>query len=273
LFWNRFQNDVNLGRLNNVSDSEYFAEHGYLIKERLFSDADLDRIQVALDELTDLATRAPEDSDRFKFSIFGHGGDRRQVQQVADPHEFGGAFIALGRDPRILDLVEELLGPNVLLYYSMLMMKPPAGGAASPWHQDLAFYTHDRARLVNVQVYLDAATRENGCVRVVPGSHREGLRNHYDGELHTGVVQGDTRDFDAREVLVEVPAGSIAVWHSLTMHSSHPNNSDRPRRAIAFGYKDPSTALLSGSFNASETRQVGMIVRGVDPRGQLLSAL
>ena len=78
---------------------------------------------------------------------------------------------------------------------------------------------------------------------------------------------------DAREVLVEVPAGSIAVWHSLTLHSSHPNNSDRPRRAIAFGYKDPSTALLSGSFNASETRQVGMIVRGVDPRGQLLSAL
>ena len=127
-----------------MSDSEFFAEHGYLIKERLFSDADLDRIQVALDELTDLATRAPEDSDRFKFSIFGHGGDRRQVQQVADPHEFGGAFIALGRDPRILDLVEELLGPNVLLYYSMLMMKPPAGGAASPWHQDLAFYTHDQ---------------------------------------------------------------------------------------------------------------------------------
>jgi ectoine hydroxylase-related dioxygenase (phytanoyl-CoA dioxygenase family) len=75
-------------------------------------------------------------------------------------------------------------------------------------------------------------------------------------------------------VALPLPAGSAVLWHSLTLHSSHPNRSDRPRRAIVFEYKNPAARLLGGAFNSRmEIRTVGLMVRGRDPRGDLLSAL
>jgi Phytanoyl-CoA dioxygenase (PhyH) len=123
------------------------------------------------------------------------------------------------------------------------------------------------------QVYLDDSTLENGCIRVVPGSHRMGLMNHYKDGAFTGIVQGDTSAFDAAEVAVPVKAGSAILWHSLTLHSSHGNNTGRPRRAIVFEYKDPAARLMKGSFSASEVRTAGMMLRGKDLRGDVLSAL
>jgi ectoine hydroxylase-related dioxygenase (phytanoyl-CoA dioxygenase family) len=145
--------------------------------------------------------------------------------------------------------------------------------ASAPWHQDLAFFTHDKASLVACQVYLDDSTLKNGCIRVVPGSHRMGLMNHYKDGVFTGIVQGDTSAFDAAEVTVPVKAGSAIFWHSLTLHSSHGNNTDRPRRAIVFEYKDPAARLMKGSFSPNEVRTAGMMLRGRDMRGEVLSAL
>jgi ectoine hydroxylase-related dioxygenase (phytanoyl-CoA dioxygenase family) len=255
-----------------AEETQFWDENGFLIREGVFDKDDLEILRAALEELQGKATAAEGDSDRYIFSLFGGEGAIRQVQQIAEPHEASGAFMTLSRDPRILDVVEGIIGPNILLYYSMLMMKPPSGGAAAPWHQDMSFFVHDSARLVAAQVYLDDATLENGCVRVVPGSHKRGLLNHFEGDRFTGVVQGDTTAFDEAQVSVTVPAGSIALWHGLTLHSSLPNNSGRPRRAVVFEYKDPASRILTGSFAKTEVRQAGSVVRGEDSRGELLPA-
>ena len=206
------------------------------------------------------------------MTLFGGGLEDRAIQQVADPHEIDGAWMDLAADPRILDLVEALLGPNLQLYYSMLMMKPAQSGAPAPWHQDLAFFVHDHACLVACQVYLDDSNVENGCINVVPGSHKQGLLNHFDGGRFTEIVQGDTSAFDAAAVPVPVRAGGMILWHCLTLHRSAPNRSDQARRAVVFEYKDPDARLLSGSFAPGEVRTVGRMVRGIDPRGELLPA-
>jgi ectoine hydroxylase-related dioxygenase (phytanoyl-CoA dioxygenase family) len=254
------------------AEKKSWLEDGYLVIENVLANDEIARLRRGLEELEAKAQNVTDTTERFIFTLFGGDGGVRKVQQIAEPHEFGGDFVNLARDPRILDVVEDILGGNILLYYSMLMMKPPGGGAPAPWHQDMAFFVHDEARLVAAQVYLDDSTRENGCVRVVPGSHKLGLLNHFDEDHFTGVVQGDTSAYDAEEVTVEVAAGSVAFWHCLTLHSSHPNVSKNPRRAVVFEYKDPAARLMSGSFAKSEVRQAGMMMRGNDPSGELLPA-
>lgn len=249
-----------------------FEEQGYLSVENVLNEAEVLALRVGAERLVERAHGLTESTDRFMIKAFGSGGGGL-VQQVAEPHEMGGEWMALARDPRILDIVEALLGPNIMLYYSMFMMKPPRQGFTAPWHQDFAFFAHNRARLLACQLYVDDSTLENGCIKVVPGSHKLGLQNHYDGEKFTSKVEGDVSRFDAQALAVPMKAGGMVIWHSLTLHASDPNRSERPRRGIVFEYKDPSVSLLSGSFNSSlEVRTVGLMMRGKDPNGHLLSA-
>jgi phytanoyl-CoA hydroxylase len=251
----------------------FWQENGYLVLPEVLSAEEVAALRRGCDALEERATALGEGSDRYQFSVFASGA--RRVQQIAEPHELGGEWLALARHPRLLDRVEDLLGPNLQLYYSMLMMKPPREGSAAPWHQDFAFFAHGRADLLAGMVAIDDATLENGCLRVVPGSHRMGLLNHFKDGQFTGIYQGDTAAFDASggHVALPVAAGGVIFWHALTLHGSHPNRSEQPRRALVLEYKNPSARLLSGAFNArAEVRAMGLMVRGRDPNGELLSA-
>jgi ectoine hydroxylase-related dioxygenase (phytanoyl-CoA dioxygenase family) len=250
----------------------FWNENGYLAIEDVLSPTEVENLRRSLDALTAQAQGLTESTDRFKLKAFETGGT--MVQQIAEPHELGGEWMALARDSRILDIVEALLGPNIQLYYSMLMMKPPREGFEAPWHQDFAFFVHNRADLLACQLYIDDSTLENGCIRVVPGSHKLGLINHFKDGRFTGIVQADTSEFDQKEVTAPMKAGGMIIWHSLTLHRSYPNRSPHPRRAIVFEYKNPEARLLGGAFNSAlEVRTVGLMVRGRDPRGDLLAAI
>lgn len=251
-----------------------FERDGYLAVENVLTDAEVQELRASADRLQAHAAGLTDSTDRFLLKAFGDDGGGRILQQVAEPHELGSEWMTLARDRRILDVVEALIGPNIMLYYSMFMMKPPRQGFAAPWHQDFAFFVHNRARLLACQVYIDDSTLENGCVNVVPGSHKLGLLNHFRGDSFADHVQGDVSEFDARAVPVPMRAGGMLIWHALTLHASAPNRSEKPRRAIVFEYKDPAASLMGGAFNSGlEVRTVGLMVRGKDPRGHLLSAL
>ncbi|MCS7220828.1 MAG: phytanoyl-CoA dioxygenase family protein [Anaerolineae bacterium] len=250
----------------------FWNENGYLVFENVFTPTEVEKMRRGVEALVAQAEGLTESTDRFKLKAFETGG--MMVQQIAEPHEMSGEWLDLAKDPRILDIVESLLGPNIQLYYSMLMMKPPRQGFTAPWHQDFAFFVHDRADLLACQVYIDDSTLENGCVEVVPGSHKLGLLNHFKDGRFTGIVQGDTTEFDQQRVPLPVKAGGIAFWHCLTLHSSKPNLSERPRRAIVYEYKNPQARLLSGVFNPRlEVRPVGIMMLGRDPSGDLLATI
>lgn len=133
--------------------------------------------------------------------------------------------------PEVLDMVEQLIGPNIRLYTDQTFIKPAHHGSAVPFHQDSAYWPAAEPRLLSCWLAIDDATVENGCVRMIPGSHRRAVpHREFDGVQQYGLLE---EDVDAwQEVPVEIPAGSAMFHHSLTIHRSFPNHSDRSRRGM-----------------------------------------
>ena len=156
---------------------------------------------------------------------------------------------------KTLDVVEDLLGPDVVFYTDQTFLKPP-GGSAAPPHQDNAYwepYWSGKGKL-SVWLALDDSTLENGCTHFVPGSHRTVLEHDRDFDqdaLFGAAVEGlDPESLDA--VPVELEAGDCCIHHGEIIHFSGPNRSPRPRRghvAVYFSGRCTLTGLKNEFFN------------------------
>jgi ectoine hydroxylase-related dioxygenase (phytanoyl-CoA dioxygenase family) len=147
----------------------------------------------------------------------------------------------------------------VQLQHSKLAAKREQPGTGEvPWHQDFAFFPHSNTSLCAVMVMLDDATRENGCMQMVRGSHREGLRNHHDADgWFAGGCQDPAAWSDASRIVDVMPkAGGISIHHCLTMHSSIANRSGAPRRGVVFEYRAADAMQFSDEIWADTGLQV-----------------
>jgi phytanoyl-CoA hydroxylase len=159
----------------------------------------------------------------------------RKISKCAEHDAIMMKYAKLGR---ILDIVEELIGPDIKLFGSQLFMKPP-GGIEKPYHQDSPYFSIEPKSLVTCWIALDDTTIENGCLWVVPGSHRLGALPH--SEKWMVRDREDMRvpesAFDrSREAPITLARGSCSFHHSLLLHMSHPNRSQTSRRGLAFHY-------------------------------------
>lgn len=148
-------------------------------------------------------------------------------------HELDPVFEHFSRGPALGELVEALGLPQPRLQQSMYIFKQPGIGGAVRLHQD-STYLHTRPeRLLGLWFALDDADRENGCLWVLPGGHRQGLRSRFVREGRATTLEVlDPRPWDESE-LVPVPArsGTVVVLDGLLPHSSEANRSSRPRHA------------------------------------------
>ncbi|MXV85260.1 phytanoyl-CoA dioxygenase family protein, partial [Candidatus Poribacteria bacterium] len=143
-------------------------------------------------------------------------------------------FLARTRDPRLTDPVVDILGPDLLGLNNLYIWKPPKIGLGFPWHQDKWYFNHQYKTGTTVATWtaIDDADKDNGCLYVIPGSHKYGVREHIELE---GSQQGEfkqaqgARDEDG--VAVEVPAGAVIYFNSQVLHKSTDNHSERFRRA------------------------------------------
>jgi phytanoyl-CoA hydroxylase len=138
----------------------------------------------------------------------------------------------------ILDLIQPLLGLDIKLFGSQAFMKPP-GGVEKPYHQDSPYFSIEPMALVTCWIALDDVTLENGCLWVIPGSHRLGPLSHSEPW-----IVGDRQDMRvpesevdvSQEVAITIPAGGCSLHHSLILHRSLPNHTQGSRRGLAYHY-------------------------------------
>jgi len=192
------------------------------------------------------------------------------------------AFLSLAGEPAILDMVEQLIGPDIILWGGHLFCKPAGDGLEVPWHQDGHYWPIRPLATVTVWVALDDSTVGNGCLRVIPGSHAD--KRHYDHErmegdlaLDRGLVPGSFDPADAMDI--ELRAGQMSMHDVYLLHGSNANRSDRRRAGIALRYM-PASSLFDRAVEVPNTTP-GLktdfagrplwLLRGGNPAGNDLS--
>ncbi len=216
---------------------EQFRKEGYLVVPSFFGPDVLDRVDTTIRQLTDEALRS---EDRSKFLELEPESleDCPVVRRIYNPYDVHETFHQLANTPQLVDCVQSLIGPNINLQHSKMNMKPPEVGSVVEWHQDLAYFPHTNDDLVTLLIYLDDATQENGCLRVLPRNHTHFFDHHGADGYFAGMI---TEDLESQRfgqpVALEGPAGSVIFMHCMTPHSSHTNRSSKPRRTLIFEYR------------------------------------
>ncbi len=168
------------------------------------------------------------------------------------------------RNPRVLDAVEDLVGPDILVFHLTLWIKEPKTDAFVSWHQDSTYFGLSPADHVTAWVALSPSSLESGCVQVVPGSHKRGQMPHDQMKREANLfANGQTlavSDNEALDFLVLEP-GEFSLHHTHTVHNSMPNASGDRRIGLGISYI-PTHCHCSAKQRLSAT-----LVRGEDRFG------
>ncbi len=153
---------------------------------------------------------------------------------------------AIAYHPRLLALVERILGEKSQMFQDMALLKPP-GGREKPWHQDKAYFTYTQETpVIGVWIAIDAATTDNGCMRVRTGSHRAGPVIHFQ-RRDWQICDTDARDGEV--VAAPLQPGGLLLFDGLIQHGTPYNPTGQRRRAVQFHY-----APISAQKTADEER-------------------
>jgi hypothetical protein len=171
----------------------------------------------------------------------------------------------LVEDPRLLDIMESLLGPDIMVFTSTFFIKEPDTDAITAWHQDATFFGLSPYEHVTAWVAFSDATVEAGCMEFVPGSHTWGQLKHGEkvipGSINAG-AQAIERAIDTTgKVFAPIRAGEVSLHHTLTAHNSPPNGSADRRIGYGISYI-PTRCKHSGTKGHTTT-----LVRGTDRYG------
>lgn len=172
----------------------------------------------------------------------------------------------LARHPAILDAVEDLIGPDILVYTSTWFIKEPDSTAIAAWHQDATYFGLRPYVHVTAWLALTDATAENGCMEFLPGSHACGQLPHRAGVVASSVNRAGQAIVvdvdDAGAVHAPLRAGEFSLHHTLCLHRSQPNRSSGRRIGLAISYVPTHVQHLGVSHKTP-----AMLVRGVDTFG------
>lgn len=176
-------------------------------------------------------------------------------------------WVRLVADDRLLDVAAQFIGDDIALFASHYIAKPPFDGQPVLWHQDGSFWPLEPMEVTTLWLAADDSTPENGCMRVIPGSHRMDLQkmmartdvaNVLSAELDPALVD------DARAVDVVLAAGDVSIHHPNLVHGSNANHSPRWRRGLTIRYIPTTTRILSDEPWPSAFALRGSIVPGTN---------
>jgi ectoine hydroxylase-related dioxygenase (phytanoyl-CoA dioxygenase family) len=215
-----------------------FKEEGYLEVGPLVTTEELEALRAAYDRIFS-ATEKPA-SYRNLGQKEGEEQSAGAVLQIIDMHRLDPVFRQVMEKPEVLEIAAALTGnPRVRLYHDQALFKPALIGDHVPWHQDNGYWRLEPPDAVSCWLALDDATLENGCMWVVPGSHRAGETGHQRAGQYIAQLKADADETLARPVPVK--AGHAMFHHCRTLHRTLPNESPHPRRAWVMHFMPDGT--------------------------------
>lgn len=190
-----------------------------------------------------------------------HDGGRLSPRTNKKPHLLAPWIADLVRDPRILDAVEDVLGPNILVWSSQFFAKKAHDPGYISWHQDATYWGLSSSEVLTVWLAFTPSTLENGCLRVVPGTHHSQVEHIDKFDEKNLLSRGQEIAVEVREedvVNIELQPGQFSMHNVLLFHGSEPNRADYPRIGYAIRYIPTHIRQTVGAADSAT------LVRGVD---------
>lgn len=176
-------------------------------------------------------------------------------------HTFLTSPLEMATDPTTLDIVEQMIGPDILLYNVTYIIKEANSPTHVSWHQDLTYWGLSHDDQVSMWLALSPATSESGCMRMIPGSHTTGVHEHETGHDENNVLlQSQTiKGVDeSKAVMCPLQPGEASFHHGWTLHASMPNNSNDRRIGLNVQY------IAAHVRQTKHDMDTAMLVRGED---------
>jgi len=244
---------------------EHYFDFGYLVLPKFVDDAWLKRLNEVTGEFIE-ESRSYKTSDS-KFDLEpDHSAENPRLRRLMAPVEHHPTYREFGLSGPLIDVAEDLLGPNVKYHHSKLNFKWSDGGEEVKWHQDFPFWPHSNAAPLTIGLYLGDVDDEMGPLGVLPGSHKGPVFTHYDDNNNwTGAIsEHDAKSIDfTKATYLSGPAGSITIHNSWMIHGSVPNCSARSRNLLLHTYTAgdsiPLTNLVAAYKNSDK------FIRGKQP--------
>jgi ectoine hydroxylase-related dioxygenase (phytanoyl-CoA dioxygenase family) len=245
-----------------LSDEQkaFYAENGYVVVPGLLTPEEAESYR---QEVHDLMNRL----SAIRNVDLGGWGSAKEISNglqlsllhCHDVQFQSAAFARLIVDDRITSVAADIIGPNVQLHHTKTFIKPPEKGSPFPLHQDAPFFPHDNHSMIAVILHFDDAPLEKGCVRVVPGSHKQGILPH----IASGSHHLDINEYPVESATpIPAKAGDALFFSYLTIHGSGINVSSEARTTLLIQMRDPTDPP---TIRSHESRGQGMMLRGVDP--------
>ena len=251
--------------LTQAQRRAYF-ETGYLMVEEFVSKEWLERLWAVTNEFVDESRTLTASDGKFDIEP-NHTRDNPRLRRLTQPVQHHETYWEFASESPIVDLCEDLLGPDVKFHHSKLNFKWGDGGEEVKWHQDIQFYPHTNYNVLAIGLFMSDIDDEMGPLGMIPGSHNEELFNLYnDKDQWVGAI--DDKDIGRvpmeKAEYLKGAAGTVTIHNARTVHGSQPNMSSRMRPLLLNVYS--SADALTVTPNPSPSRYNGTIVRGKPAR-------
>ena len=212
--------------IKNITTSDVWQDQGYLTSLNVFSAREIKNYRSLFDEL-----EATEGQNKSGIGLYNRHFNNRFVCELTT-HSL------------ILDCVQSVLGANVLLLSTHFFCKYPSkvhGNKFVAWHQDVTYWGLEPPQAATAWLAIDHVDRDNGCMRVVPGTHRQGILAHSKSTIEGNVLSINQEipenSFDADQAVdLVLGAGQMSIHDGMLIHGSNPNHSNRRRCGLAIRY-------------------------------------
>jgi hypothetical protein len=250
--------------LDQKARERYF-EDGFLTVPGYVGAAWLDRLRRVVAAKFEESRALTASDDQFDLAP-DHTFEKpniRRLRKAVDQHPELWAFAC---DPSVVDLIADLLGPDIRFHSSKINFKWSEGGDAVQWHQDIPAWPHTSFSVLTFGVYLEDATSGQGPLVAIPGTHRGPIFEQFDaGGRWTGALSArDTATLSTgRAVEMSGPAGTVALIHCRVVHGSAASSSPGLRPLFLNVYSSADTLPFTPA--PSPTKRTGVLVRGQEP--------
>ncbi len=244
----------------------FYFESGYLLVENLIAQEWIDRLLNATRQMVDRGRSLTQSDAVFDLEP-GHTAENPRLRRLTSPVDHHPAYWEYGAASILVDVVADLVGPNVKFHHSKLNFKWEEGGEEVKWHQDIGYWPHTNYSPLTVGTYLHDVDDDQGPLAVIPGSHEGPLFDQYnEGGTWVGCLsEEDMTGVNFGKVdYLKGPAGSITIHNCRTIHGSRKNLSASGRPLLLYAYS--AADAFPYTFNPLNSPYSGTVVRGQQVR-------